>query len=859
MMQRLLVTVVMILVVLVGCYREDKAHLPRQSGAARSLDWWSQSRSYPYTKFYARTYMEAFQARKRQLEVRGPQEVHIAGWEPMGPKNIGGRTLTIAVDPHNSSVIYAGSAGGGLWKSTTAGKSSLKSNGQFEFGWQQVPLGFPVVSVSSIAINPQNSDEIYIGTGEVYNQELTMPSIYDRFTRGTYGIGILKSTDGGKSWQKSLDWSQKEMRGVQDIVINPMNPRSVWATTTEGVYVSHNAGKNWKQIRQISMAVDLIINPADTNIILVSHGSYLNANVSGIYRSVDGGLNFAHLTSGLPKDYTGRAALALAPSDPTLIYAYISNAEQGIGLFLSENTGDTWKKVSDRDIPQWQGWYSCDLVVDPRDPAVCYITGIDVYKSANKGTNVSHLSSWEAYRSGKVGILEEEGSVPVYVHADIHKAVIDPSNPDRVYFATDGGIFVTDDGGTTFSGRNGGYQTAQFYANFSSSSSDPYFAIGGLQDNGSAIYDGTFEWIKILGGDGMSTAIHPLNDNIVYGSIYYLYLYRSKDRGMTFNTILPPTALGEETAFNGPFELAPSDPNIIYAARQGLYVSENGGENWQTLSKNIDGKNVVINIAIGPSDPSLLYVCTAPKDGEPAKVLRTSNGTTWQIMEDLPNRIAMDVAIHPLDSRVAYVVFAGYNTKHVFKTADDGQHWTSIDGDLPDIPVNTVLIDPEQPDHIYIGTDIGVYYSLDQGQSWVPFNQGMPETAMAMDLSISPSNRKLRVATHGNGVYQTDLIYQTSSTKPQWVTDATLKLFPNPVQNELNLDLNLGERVYGHVVIYNLAGQPAIAPVSQELIAGQQQVHVPVASLPAGMYTCVLEGKTTAGLAVHLTRKFLKQ
>ena len=158
----------------------------------------------------------------------------------MGPKNIGGRTLTIAVDPHNSSVIYAGSAGG-VMKSTTAGKSSLKSNGQFEFGWQQVPLGFPVVSVSNIAINPQNSDEIYIGTGEVYNQELTMKSIYDHFTRGTYGIGILKSTD-GKSWQRV--WTEsKEMRGVQDIVINPMNPRSVWATTTEGVYVSHNAGK----------------------------------------------------------------------------------------------------------------------------------------------------------------------------------------------------------------------------------------------------------------------------------------------------------------------------------------------------------------------------------------------------------------------------------------------------------------------------------------------------------------------------------------------------------------------------------------------------------------------------------------
>ncbi|MCB0657480.1 MAG: T9SS type A sorting domain-containing protein, partial [Saprospiraceae bacterium] len=261
----------------------------------------------------------------------------------------------------------------------------------------------------------------------------------------------------------------------------------------------------------------------------------------------------------------------------------------------------------------------------------------------------------------------------------------------------------------------------------------------------------------------------------------------------------------------------------------------------------------------GPSDPSLLYICTAPLEGEPAKVLRTSNGNTWQVMEGLPDRIAMDVAIHPIDSRIAYVVFSGYNTKHVFKTVDDGQTWTSIDSNLPDISVNTIFLDPAQPEHIYLGTDIGVFYSLDQGASWIPFNQGMPEAVMAMDLSISPSNRKLRVATHGNGVYQTDLIFETTSRQPAWVTEAALKIFPNPVRQDLNLTIELEENFSGHVSVYNLAGQPAMAPVARQFSSGKQNIRLPVAMLPSGMYTCVLEGKTNDGQPVRIAKKFMKQ
>lgn len=830
----------------------------RGSGAGIALDEWSMVRTYPYDRLYMGGLSKGFQQQKHGLKTRGKQVQ--AKWKTLGPHNVGGRTLSIAIHPINPDIIFVGSASGGLWKSVTAG-ISFETNGRITYGWERINTGFPVLSVSSIAINPRNPDEMYIGTGEVYNTELAMPSVYNRFTRGTYGIGILKSTDGGKTWKKSLDWSQQNLRGVSRIAINPKNPLTVWASTSDGVYRSFDAGQSWTKVFNQPMAVDLDINKADTGLVLVTHGSYYNSGISGIYRTINNGVSFTKLTRGLPAAYSGKAVVGMGTNDPSVFYAYLSEVDAGLGLYRSENAGDSWTKVNSRNITQWQGWYSCDLVVDPANANTLYITGIDVYKSTDRGETIAHLSAWEGfYMDQKLGVLDREGE-PTYVHADVHAAVFHPTLNNTVYFATDGGIFVTQNGGKTFDARNGGYQTTQFYANFQNSTTDEDFAIGGTQDNATLIYDGTVAWIKTLGGDGMNTAINPLNDQIVYASRQYFDIHLSENRGYSWKSIKPDIAITDNVSFNAPYVLAPSDPNVIYAGGNRVYVSENFGKNWRLLTSTpVDGENTILALAVSPQDPTLLYLSTAPASGfATPKVLRSNGGRTWTRMRGLPDRVAMDIAIHPLDARIVYVAFSGFNTQHLYKTQDDGQTWFPIDLGFPDVSINTVVLDPLAPDHVYVGTDLGIYYSLDGGSSWATYNDGLPEVVMAMDLIISPANRKLRLATHGSGIYEGNLALETVSTDPDvTAVVSSLRHYPNPVSGPSSFDVGLKTRTTVSMDLYDLQGRLITNLLPEQSVSGDQRTTVDLSGVPAGQYIYTLKGKTADGKSIVLSRKLTK-
>ncbi len=828
------------------------------SGAGIALDLWSMARTYPYDRLYMGALAKGFEQLKYGVKTRGAKAQ--AKWRPLGPHNVGGRTLAIAVHPVNPDILFAGSAGGGLWKSVTAG-ISFEADGKLNLGWERVNTGFPVLSVTAIAINPQNPDEMYIGTGEVYNTELAMPSVYNRFTRGTYGIGILKSSDGGKTWKKSLDWSQQDLRGVSRIAINPKNPRTVWASTTHGVYRSYNAGQSWTQVFNNPMAADLEINSADTAVVVTTHGSYYNDGISGIYRTINGGGSFTKLTRGLPNVYSGKAVIGMGTNDPSVFYAYISEVDAGLGLYRSENAGDTWAKVNNRNITQWQGWYSSDLIVDPKDAKVLYITGIDVYKSTDRGETIAHISAWEGfYMDQKVGVLDREGE-PTYVHADVHAAVFHPSLNNSIYFATDGGIFFTQNGGKTFDARNGGYQTTQFYANFQNSTTDKDFAIGGTQDNATLIYDGTVAWTKTLGGDGMNTAINPQNDRIVYASRQYFDIHLSEDRGQSWQSIRPDAAATDRVSFNAPYVLAPSDPNVIYAGGNRVFVSENFGKNWRILTPSpVDGENTILTIAVSPQDPTLLYLSTAPSSiSSSPKVLRSSGGKNWTRMQGLPDRVAMDIAIHPLDSRIVYVAFSGFNTQHLYKTQNDGQTWFPVDLGFPDVSINTVVLDPLSPDHVYAGTDLGIYFSADGGVSWAPYNDGLPEVIMAMDLTISPSNRKLRVATHGSGVYEGNLALETVSTGPQIANIlSSFTHFPNPVNKETTIQVRLKTPAEASIDLYDLQGRRIRTLISEQTMQGEFKTTVDLSNIPHGQYVYTLRGKTNTGQPILVSRKLVK-
>ncbi|MEO0339509.1 MAG: hypothetical protein AAF242_09860, partial [Bacteroidota bacterium] len=760
-----------------------------ESGAGQAMDFMHWLRAYPDGRIPNRNYIEAFEAKKQSRFLRSGED-DLAQWEAMGPWNIGGRATFVAFDPVDPELIYLGTASGGLWVSETAGKGRA--------AWQQMALGYPVAGIGSIAVDPKDGNVIYLGTGESYNFDISEPGVVTRITRGIPGIGILKSIDKGATWQQVLDWSYKDQTGVQDLLINPQNSNTVFAATKEGLLRSTDAGQTWQNVNRIRMAVDIEMDPLDTNIVYITHGNYQSSQ-QGIYRSTNGGNTFRRIQNGLPSGFNGKAMLSISPTDPEILYLSLADAFESIGLYRSNNRGDSWTFVNDEDVAKWQGWYSHDVAVDPSNPDHITYVGIDVHNSWDGGDELIESTSYNERGRGQVPIGGPEGGA-TYVHSDIHQAVYHPLNSEAIFLATDGGLFVSEDNGESWEGRNGGLQTQQFYANFSSSLLDSNLAIGGMQDNSSALYIGDKAWVKILGGDGMSTAIDPLDDRFVYGSSQYLNMSRSNDRGANFQNIRPSYEWpAERPIFAAPFELAPSNPRIIYAGTRMLHRSDNRGTSWEVPSGNfLHQENAVHTIAVAPNNPDLVYLSTVPPNliyssGRVNLMKTTDGGKTFKTLIRLPDRPIPDIAFHPQNENVLYAVLAGFGTDHVYKTEDAGETWESISNGLPDVPFHTIFIDPENPSFLYVGGDAGVYYSNNDGENWEPFISGLPEAAIAFHFSYSASNRRLRLATHGNGVYESPLIENSDLGIVDGDIIALLeqtKIYPNPTSGLFTIDFS---------------------------------------------------------------------
>lgn len=720
------------------------------SGARETLMSWHYQRAYPETTLSSDGFTKAWQQTQLMAQEKSNRDNHTPPWELIGPMNIGGRTLCLALHPDNPDIIYAGSASGGLWKSTSGGVGAA--------AWEYVETGYPILGVSHIAFDPNNADVIYLGTGEVYQHGNSTGGEVDRTTRGSYGIGILKSTDGGISWTKSLDWSYQQNRGIWMIAVNPDHSDQVFAATTEGVYRSSDAGETWDNIHPVLMATDIRIHPTDPSILFAAHGNF-DSSGNGIYRSTNSGDDWAELAGGLPDNWGGKAQLAIAPTSPSTIYASIANVFGGRGLWKSTDTGDTWQQVSTTNYQQYQGWYSHYVIVSPFDADRVFTGGIEIWRSTTGGSNLSVRSEWtEAY----FGTPPPEGPIggPHYAHADHHYAVWHPTDPDTVFFASDGGVFKTTDGGDTFQSLIGGYATSQFYNGFNNSASDPDIAIGGMQDNFTAIYQGGDAWKRVIGGDGCWAAVNTEDDSILYGSWQSLSIARSEDNGDTFYSVPPPEHTQDSTAFVAPFVLAPSDPEVLYAGRSRVYRTDNGGFGWDSTNNGdpLDGSNPLIAMEVSPTDSDIVYAASAPINGRCHVYVTHNAGDEWiDITGTLPDLFPSDLTVSNLDPDKVFITFMGYENSHLFRTDDGGDTWVDISNGLPDVPASAVITDPWDYRVVYVGTDLGVFVSLNSGQDWEPFMDGMP-TAMITDLKVYAPDRLLRAATHGNGVFQRAMV-----------------------------------------------------------------------------------------------------
>ncbi|HEY3293954.1 MAG TPA: T9SS type A sorting domain-containing protein [bacterium] len=681
------------------------------------LNWFYAQRAFPSGEIPASARLAAWQQQSRSH----PQPLDEA-WTQSGPANLAGRMLCIAWHPTNTNIIYAGSASGGLWKTTNAGAN-----------WFPLTDNLPSLAVGAVALDPSNPNIVYMGTGEgAFNVD------------AVYGAGIFKSTDGGTTWNVTgMSWTQFQGRAVNKIIVHPTNPQILWAATNiangGGVFKSTDGGANW-MLYLAGDARDLIIRSDSVNVLYAALGYPWGGAGNGIYRSGNGGVSWTLLTSGLPSaSQMGR--ITLSHANGQTLYAGISQTVTAgaalLGIYRTTDGGVAWTlQATSPDMYGGQGWYNMVCAQSPATPAVVYSGGLNCYKSTDFGV------SWTQKSFGTYAT-----SHPQYAHSDQHALAFKPDDPNTVLMATGGGMFRSTNGGDTWSSVNTGLATYQFYTTANDQQYSNYI-YGGAQDNGSLRGSGSM-WTSLYGGDGGYCNVDFTNPSTIYVETERGSHYKSINGGSSFSAI--QTGITGSGAWVTPVVMDPSNPQVLYTATDRVYKTTNGGINWAAISPALSN-NVISTIGVAPSNPAVMYA--GCENG--GMIYRTTNGgSTWTGASDgLPLAFVTRVAVHPTDPATVYATFSSYGISHVFKSTNGGDVWTDISGTLPDVPCNVIIVHPSDGSRLYLGTDLGVYTSSDAGQTWNSYSSGLPAVVID-DLTLHPITGTLRAATHGRGIWQT--------------------------------------------------------------------------------------------------------
>ena len=709
-------------------------------------------------------------------------------WRFLGPGNIGGRTRVLVIQPDNPDVMYAGGVSGGIWKTANGGAA-----------WKPIGDDLVNIAINSLVMHPNDPRILFAGTGEGYFREEV---------RGTglplRGNGIFVTADGGDTWTQLPSTANPEFHFVNDLVISAHDPSRIYAATRTGVWRSVNSGADWQHILETSAKGGCLElawrGDTQNDYVFASCGTLDQATV---YRT-----KHAETTpdweSVLSEPNQGRTSIAIAPSNPSIVYALAASNESGtknqgvLGVYRSTSSGDagSWQPratntsndriatlllsnvyagtrttcigagASNQHVPM--GWYTNTIAVDPVDPQRVWIGSVDLFRSDDGGATWGVASYW----------WDNFGDpVPSWVHADQHAIVFHPQydgvNNRTMYFANDGGLFRTSNPHATigygagaacnsasslisFQQINHNYGVTQFY--HGAVFPDGRTFIGGTQDNGTivgTIDDGIDHWWTVLGGDGAYVAVDPQDPNYVYAESQFGAFTRSTNGGRLFrgaNTGLQ----SEQFLFVTPFALDPKVPNRIWIGGRRMLRTENRGNLWLPASPQLGGH--VSAIAISPASSD--HVLAGTTEGT---IARTNTATTnapstpWMTTR-LREGWVSSLTFDPVDANVVYATYAGFGGAHVWKSADGGTTWTSIDGNLPDMPVHSIAVDPTLRTRLFLGTDLGVFVSVDGGAQWSVENTGFAN-AVTEAVFIGPGDLGPAVYafTHGRGAWRAEL------------------------------------------------------------------------------------------------------
>jgi PKD repeat protein len=644
-------------------------------------------------------------------------------WSFVGPVGAptgtgAGRLNCVQFDPNNTDIIYVGAAAGGLWKTTNGGAS-----------WVCLTDFLPSIGCSDIAIDPANGNTIYIATG-------------DRDAGDSPSIGVMKSTDGGITWNTTgLVFPVTQQRRIARILIDPTNSNIVYAATSGGVYKTYDAGVNWYQMTPLN-SMDMEFKPGDPNTIYIGKVAF--------YKSTNGGLTWSTVTSGLPQSsQVNRIAIAVTAAAPDNVYILASQNQSSAfeGLYLSTNSGNTFTAQSGSpNLLGWdpnggdsdgQGWYDLAIDVAPNDADVIIVGGVNVWRSDDRGLSWSLNAHWYG-----------GGGAP-YVHADVHQIKFEPGTPGSYFIACDGGLFHTSNDGNSFNDLSSDMGIAQIYR-LGLSASNASMLITGHQDNGTNLKNGS-NYDEVLGGDGMDCFIDRTNNNNMFGELYYGDFHRSTNGGNNWSTIT--NGLTGSADWVTPWVQDPLNPNTLYAGYDQLFRSTNLGTSWSPTSTTMTG--LLKDIAIAPSDNQYIYVTTGVGLSK-----STDAGANWSNITPsiLAGGTVTRIAVSSYDKNKIWISVSGYSAnKKILKSEDGGITWTNISIGLPNIPFNCIVAVPNSMiDAVYAGSDAGVYYFDNAQSSWQPYFAGLPNTPV-FDLEIYQATMMLRAATYGRGVWEVSI------------------------------------------------------------------------------------------------------
>jgi len=694
----------------------------------------------------------------------------------IGPAVMGGRVSTIALDPSDPTTFYVGLGTGGIMKTTNAGASFSAI-----FEKEQV------AAIGAIAVAASDPKVVWVGTGEANDRNSS-----------SWGNGVYRSTDGGDTWTRA---GLETSKTIPRILADPKDAKVAWAAVMgdlwnpsagRGLFKTTDAGKSWTRLLSAPAPYDdrvgcgeVAIDPGNASVLYAvlyarrrtpwsfTYGSAVTdgKDLGGIFKSVDAGAHWTKLENGLPKN-TGRIGLAISPKNPKIVYAVVQSDADGSstwgvrtksgGVFRSDDAGATWTRVNPLNP---RPFYFSQIRVDPENPDRVYLLGYLMHVSDDGGKSFRE----DAFKK---------------VHADCHALVIDPGKRDHLVLGTDGGVYQTYDAGKTWDFLNS-FAAGEYYR-VNVDRSVPYRICGGLQDNTNWVgpvrtysKEGILnsDWIQIGGGDGFSCVFDAKYPNLVYAESQEGEMHRFDLNTGEIKVLKPEPAEGQPRFrfhWNAPLIGSAHEPGVVYLGGNRVFRLSSKGESWTPISPDLTARIADRIETVGSGAETYGIVYTLAESPTKAKLLwaGTDDGKLW-VTEDgggkwddltgsLPSAAKGEWISRVeagADPAVAYLVVDGHRSGKygplVWRTADRGRSWTSVVGDLSaDGPTKVLREDPGNPNVLYLGTEFGLFASLDRGAHWVPFG-GLPTVAVD-DLVVHPSERDLVIATHGRSLYVID-------------------------------------------------------------------------------------------------------